>query len=150
MNETFRMYLLRHVHSAERAVEARGRSTWDSVRLPAMVVLIAALGWVVTAQVLNLADRLPEYEHNIVRKVERLRNKFAGQQGGIAEKLEHAAKEIQEATTRPAAQPASQPTTEPSATQQSATQQSATQPAAAAAVNSAAGRGGPDVVERGT
>jgi hypothetical protein len=58
MNETFRMYLLRHVKSAERAFEARGRSTWDSVRLPAMVVLIAALGFFFMTQqdLLNLAN----------------------------------------------------------------------------------------------
>ncbi len=58
MNETFRMYLLRHVQSAERAVEARGRSMWDSVRLPAMVLLLAALAFFFMTQqdLLTLAN----------------------------------------------------------------------------------------------
>ncbi len=57
MNETFRMYLLRHVQSVERAVAAR-RSVWDSVRLPAMVLLIATLGFFFMTQqdLLNLAN----------------------------------------------------------------------------------------------
>src|SRR5687768_12683285 len=54
---------------------------WRIPRAPAVMLsvtgcfaLVVALGWVVTAQVLNLADRLPEYEIEIVRKVERFKN----------------------------------------------------------------------------
>jgi hypothetical protein len=50
MNETFRQYLVRHVHSAEGAVEARDRSTWDSVRLPAMVLLFSVLVFFIMTQ----------------------------------------------------------------------------------------------------
>src|SRR5215212_725816 len=46
---------------------------WRVPRAGAVIVVVvagfavvAALGWVVTAQVLNLADRLPEYESEIV------------------------------------------------------------------------------------
>ena len=87
-------------------------------RAPAVVTVVTAvaavllmLGWVVTAQLLNLADRLPEYEGEIVSKVKGFRNQFGGE-GGITDKIGHVAKEIQDATTQPASQPASQPTSQ--------------------------------------
>lgn len=87
---------------------------WRVPRGPAVLLVVAtvfalivALGWVVTVQVLNLAERLPDYEKNIVRKVERFKGRFAGGEGGLGDKLEHAAREIEQATTRPASQPAS-------------------------------------------
>src|SRR5688500_5111570 len=96
---------------------------WRIARAPAVIFVVVAaaalflmLGWVVTAQVLNLADRLPEYEGEMVQKVENFRGRFGGE-GGVTEKIGHAAEKIQEATTRPASQPAtgpaSQPTTQP-------------------------------------
>src|SRR5690349_11401936 len=47
------------------------------VKRPGAVVLVVsaaaavlvALGWIVTAQIINLADRLPEYQDEIVQKV---------------------------------------------------------------------------------
>ena len=92
----------------------------------ASAALLVALAWVVTAQLLNLADRLPQYEGEIVNKVERFRDRFGGK-GGLGDRLGHVAKEIEDATTRPALQPASQPESQPS------TQGSATQPAQATA-----------------
>jgi predicted PurR-regulated permease PerM len=119
---------------------------WRIGRAPAVVIVVSAaaavvlaLAWVVTAQILNLADRLPEYEVEIVNKVENFKSRFGGD-GGITEKLEHVAKEIEEATTRPATQPETQATTTQSTTQ------SATQPAteAAATVPSPASKGRTD------
>ena len=75
--------------------------------------LVTALAWVVTAQVINLAERLPEYETEIVSKVQRFQRRFAGGKGGLTEKFEHAAKEIKEASTRPATQSTTQPETQP-------------------------------------
>ena len=84
---------------------------WRVPRAPAVMVavfacfaVVVALGWVVTAQVLNLAERLPDYETEIVQKVGRFKNRFAGDGDGLTQKLEHAAKQIEQATTRPATQ----------------------------------------------
>jgi predicted PurR-regulated permease PerM len=92
-------------------------------RVPAVITVVSAvaalvvlLGWVVTAQVLNLADRLPEYQGEIVHKVEKLRGRFV-RRGGVTDKLADVAQKVQEATTRPATtqstQPASQPGSQP-------------------------------------
>ena len=109
---------------------------WRIARAPAVILVVVAaaalflmLGWVVTAQVLNLADRLPEYEGEMVRKVTDFRGRFGGK-GGVTEKIGNAAEKIQQATTKPASQPATQPASQP-ATQ--AGTDPATQPAAAAA-----------------
>jgi predicted PurR-regulated permease PerM len=93
---------------------------WRVGRVPAVITvvtlgaaLVVALGWVVTAQLLNLADRLPEYQGEIVQKVENLRNRF-GRRGGVTEKLADVAQKVQDATTRPASQPSdTQPATSP-------------------------------------
>jgi predicted PurR-regulated permease PerM len=88
-------------------------------RAPAVVLVVCGvatvlvlLGWVVTAQMLNLADRLPEYQGEIVAKVERAKARFGGG-GGVTEKLGQVAKEIEQATTRPATQPTTQDSTRP-------------------------------------
>ncbi|HZN66565.1 MAG TPA: AI-2E family transporter [Tepidisphaeraceae bacterium] len=94
---------------------------WRIGRVPAVIIvvvagctLVALLAWVVTLQVLNLAGRLPEYEDNIVAKVDAFRNRFSGGKGGIAYDLNHAVQEVTAATTRPAATPATtQATTQP-------------------------------------
>jgi len=104
-----------------------------------MVVVLAAIGlfgllaWVVGSQVVSLADRLPEYQGEIVRKVERVRGRFARKESGIGKNLGDLAHKIEEATNKPATQrSASQPATQTSATQTSATQTPASQPGAAA------------------
>ena len=52
-------------------------------RAPAVVLvvcgvaaLVVLLGWVVTAQLINLTNRLPEYQGEIVGKVERAKARF--------------------------------------------------------------------------
>ena len=77
----------------------------------AAFTLAAALAWVVTAQFFSLADRLPDYETEIVHKVQRVHGRFAGGKNGFADKIEHVAQEIEQATTRPATQASSQPAT---------------------------------------
>src|SRR5688500_2040671 len=71
---------------------------WRIGRAPAVVIVVSAaaavvlaLAWVVTAQILDLADRLPEYEVEIVNKVENFKSRF-GADGGFTERIEHAAK----------------------------------------------------------
>ena len=103
---------------------------WRVPRAPAVIIvvsagfaLVLALGWVVTAQVLNLANRLPEYETNIIGKVERFKQKFGGNEGGLGDKIADAAEHIEQATTRTATQPA---TTQAAATQSAATQTTGT------------------------
>src|SRR5215210_8040014 len=46
------------------------------------LALVLLLGWVVSVQVISLANRLPEYQGEIVRKVERFQGRFAKKQGG--------------------------------------------------------------------
>jgi predicted PurR-regulated permease PerM len=86
-----------------------------------MIVVIAAaallllLGWVVTAQIINLGDRMPEYQGEIVQKVENFKKRFGGG-GGFTDKIADVAKKVEEASTRPASQPATtQAGTDPSA-----------------------------------
>ena len=97
---------------------------WRLGRVPAVIAVVAvsfaaifALGWVVSHQVVNLADNLKEYGHQVAVKVESVRGRFGGGQGGLTDKITDAVQEVQEATTRPAAD--SQPsttTTKPSTT----------------------------------
>src|SRR5688572_31572657 len=58
---------------------------WGLGRVPAVVVIVtatflavAALTWIVALQVANLVDRLPEYQGEIVRKVQRVRGPGGG------------------------------------------------------------------------
>jgi predicted PurR-regulated permease PerM len=103
-----------------------GRVASDVFVVCGAAAVLVALGWVVTAQLLNLADRMPQYEGEIIAKVQRVKGRFGGG-GGVTEKLGHVAKEIEQATTRPASQPS--------------TQESATQPAEASAAPAATPQG---------
>jgi predicted PurR-regulated permease PerM len=83
---------------------------WKLGRVPAVITvvstaaaLVVMLGWVVTAQILNLADRLPEYQGEIVQKVEKAKARF-GRRGGVTDKIADVAQKVQEASTRPATQ----------------------------------------------
>ena len=98
---------------------------WKLGRVPAVIAvvstaaaLVVLLGWVVTAQLLNLANRLPEYQDEMVRKVENFKTRFGGR-GGVTDKFAAAAQKVQEATTRPASQPTSGPTSGPATSQAS-------------------------------
>ena len=119
---------------------------WKIGRMPAVIFVVSfaaaivlLLGWVVTAQMLNLADRLPEYQGEIVQKVENLKRRFGGR-GGVGEKIADVAQKVQDATTRPATQPDTQPTTGPT------TGRTATTEPALAIVRP--GEGGIDAVTR--
>jgi predicted PurR-regulated permease PerM len=113
----------------------------ERYRLPrpaaVMVVVLAAIGlfallaWVVASQVVSLADRLPEYQGEIVRKVERVRGRFARKEAGIGNKIGDLAHKIEEATNKPA--------TQRSATEPSATGPSASQPTTNAATSQPGG-----------
>src|SRR6266576_1810564 len=85
---------------------------WKLGRVPAVVTVVLAaaavvvlLGWVVTAQVLSLADQLPQYQGEIVQKVERVKARFV--RGGVSDKLADVAKKVEAATTSPSSQPSS-------------------------------------------
>ena len=87
-------------------------------RIPAVIVvvslatgIIVALAWATTLQVINLADRFPEYRGEITEKVHNLRQRFGGG-GGIVDRAKEVADIVEKASTQPAAsQPASQPAT---------------------------------------
>lgn len=61
--------------------------------------LIFGLGWIVGKEVVRLADHLPVYQNEIVKKAERLR----GQGGGMGQNIAELGKEIEKATAQPAA-----------------------------------------------
>src|SRR5438105_6943377 len=86
---------------------------WRMGRVPAVVTVVLAaaavvvlLGWVVTAQVLSLADQLPQYQGEIVQKVQRVKQRFV-RRGGVSDKVADVAKRVEEATTSPSSQPSS-------------------------------------------
>jgi predicted PurR-regulated permease PerM len=80
-------------------LERRGFHRVASVALVVTVAftLIFALGWVVGKQVVRLAENLPAYQGEIVRKVERIR----GQGGGIGSKIFGFGEAIERATVDP-------------------------------------------------
>lgn len=84
-----------------------GRAPAVMVVVVAATALIVLLAWIVTLQLVNLGDRLPEYQGEIVSKVERFKNRF-GKGGGLSDKLGEFAQKVEEASTRPASQPATQ------------------------------------------
>ena len=107
---------------------------WRVARPAAVMIVVSAaaallvlLGWIVMLQLVNLGDRLPEYEVEIVSKIDRFRGRFGGG-GGITEKLGHVADSIEDATNRPAA---TQPSTTQAAQTQPATDSTAERAAAA-------------------
>ena len=83
-------------------------------RVPSVIVVVIAasgvvvgLGWVTTVQLINLADRLPEYRVEIVDKVRSFKGMFGGDgSGGVVDNLKNIAADVQKATTQPASQPA--------------------------------------------
>ena len=91
---------------------------WRVPRVPSVIIVVSTaaaafllLAWVVTSQILNLAYRLPQYQDEMVRKVERFKGRFGGD-GGVGDKIADVAQKMQEASTRPATQ-STQPTTTP-------------------------------------
>src|SRR5688572_962985 len=85
-------------------------------RIPAVIIVVSlatavivALAWATTVQVVNLADRLPEYRGEIEEKVSNLKRRFGGG-GGIVDRAKEVADIVERASTQPAtSQPASQP-----------------------------------------
>lgn len=65
-------------------------------------VFILGIGYVVTRQVINLAEALPRYQDEILHKVQRIR----GGGGGISQKIEHLGQELQKASVEPSTLPA--------------------------------------------
>lgn len=108
---------------------------WGLGRIPAViavvVILVAGfgtLGWVVYAQLGDLAFRLPEYQQNIEEKVTWIR-RFTS--GGPLEKATRVLEStLEKATTEPSKPSATAPTTS------AATRPADTQPAAAAVITS--------------
>jgi predicted PurR-regulated permease PerM len=96
-----------------RMLERRGFG-----RVPAVaIVVLAALGivtvltWITTVQVINLVDRAPEYQGEIVDKVRSFRQRF-GKSGGTVDKISKVMEAAERAAT---SQPATAPTTTPAA-----------------------------------
>jgi predicted PurR-regulated permease PerM len=74
-------------------------------RVPAVMVvvllagsLLGGIGWVVTVQLTGLANDLPQYEDNIIRKITDLRQMG---QGGVIEKVQKALQDIASEWQRP-------------------------------------------------
>jgi predicted PurR-regulated permease PerM len=66
--------------------------------------VVGAVGWIVAGQVLDLANRLPEYRGNIAAKVDRVRASADG-----LSRSREVLKEISKDLSRPATQPATAP-----------------------------------------
>jgi predicted PurR-regulated permease PerM len=73
---------------------------------------ISLFGWIVVRQVISLADDLPRYQDEIVRKAESLR----GTGGSVGSNIDRLGKELEKA----AGEPASRPAVAPAATQPAA------------------------------
>ena len=73
--------------------------------------LLGVVGWVVTGQLVNLANRLPEYRENIISKVDYLRRSA----GGFSRSTD-VLKEISKAMAGPSTLPTTAPTTAPAST----------------------------------
>lgn len=91
-----------------------GRVTSVLIATIAALSIVGALGWVVTTQLLNLADNLPRYQANIVNHVNTLRGR-----GGTIEKItgrmNDLSEQLKKPTTAPtAASPATAPASQPS------------------------------------
>ena len=91
---------------AVRGLERRRLGRALSVVVVAAVAFAAIfrVGWVVAEQVVDVADRLPQYQDEIVRKVRQVR----GQGSALAEKIAGMGRAIEKASndTQPAAAPA--------------------------------------------
>jgi predicted PurR-regulated permease PerM len=79
------------------------------VVMSVVITLVAGLGYLVYSQVVDLANDLPRYEHNIRLKVARVMPR----RGGMLEKVQKAAEELSRAAESPSTQPTqpTQPTT---------------------------------------
>jgi predicted PurR-regulated permease PerM len=67
---------------------------WGLPRIPAIVVVVALsfavigfVGWIVAGQVIDLANELPRYRHNIVSKLQALQTPSAGALGRATENI---------------------------------------------------------------
>jgi predicted PurR-regulated permease PerM len=85
-------------------------------RIPAVLAVVAVafamiflLGWIVGGQVINVAENLPQYQDEIVRKVRQVR----GGGSHLADRIGQMGREIEKATNGPAAGPAAGPSTSP-------------------------------------
>lgn len=83
---------------------------WKLGRIPSVLIVTAivfgvifAVGWVVAKQVVSLAENLPSYQEEIVRKVRSVR----GQAGGIGASIERLGDELEKAAGEAASQPTS-------------------------------------------
>jgi predicted PurR-regulated permease PerM len=93
---------------ATRRLEALklGRTVSTLLSVALFIALIAAVGWAAGNQVLSLAGKLPEYQHNITQKLNAMRLPPRGALGKAAE----AFKEIEsEASGKPKPPPGSAP-----------------------------------------
>ena len=99
------------VRRLERRGLGRGLSVVAVVAVAFAVIL--GIGWVVAEQVVDLADRLPAYQDEIVRKVRQVR----GQGSTLADKIAGMGRAIEKASTdtQPATAPASVRTLRPPA-----------------------------------
>jgi predicted PurR-regulated permease PerM len=94
-----------------RGLERRGLR-----RIPAVLAVVAVafamiflLGWVVGGQVVNVAENLPQYQDEIVRKVRQVR----GGGSHLADSIGRMGREIEKATNGPASGPAADPSAPP-------------------------------------
>ncbi|HWP45852.1 MAG TPA: AI-2E family transporter [Candidatus Limnocylindrales bacterium] len=74
---------------------------WRFPHIPAVLIVvilsfmvIGTLTWIVTNQIVNLANRLPEYRENIKRKVEALKQPSTGSLGKATESIKELSEEI--------------------------------------------------------
>lgn len=74
---------------------------WGLPNIPAVLIVvtlsfivIGTLTWIVTNQIINLANRLPEYRENIKRKVEALKQPSTGSLGKATESIKELSEEI--------------------------------------------------------
>jgi len=79
------------------------------VVMSVVIMLVAGLGYLVYAQMVDLANDLPRYEQNIRQKIARI----TPRRGGMLEKVQKAAEELSRAAESPTTQPTqpTQPTT---------------------------------------
>lgn len=85
---------------------------WKFRRVPSVLVVVAvvfgvvfAIGWVMADQVVQLAENVPTYQDEIVRKVRSLR----GQTSGIGASIERLGDELEKAAAEPTSRSSSAP-----------------------------------------
>lgn len=77
-------------------------------RIPAVLIttvlsfsVLGAIGWLVTVQIIDLADQLPQYRSNILEKFESLQSASHGALSRATRGIEEISKDLQTAATRP-------------------------------------------------